>query len=921
MTCNRSTWSVLFAVTVTVLTLGLGRSKAWAQNTGTLTGHVYDQSGTPLRGVVVEATSPTQIGGVQTSVTNDEGGFRLQGLFPGMFRLKLSAPKLKTLVQERVRVVAGNAQELDLIMDVEAASEDVTIIQKAPMVNIASTKVGASFDEEFMNSLPLSSRDYQGVAALTPGVRDSGDGNPQVRGGTYFSNSYTVDGFNTTDPVTRTFGTNFSFNSMANLEVTTAGGGAETAGTSGGTVNIVTKSGSNRFEADVSADYSDQHMQLFKDANDGNGSNRLAVLNLFVGGPIKRDALWYALSGQFVSNSSSLQLDPSFGKHPSRQIYAFDGSAKFTWRATQRNQFELRATASPAVFNNVLQDPFVEAEAEARQFQRSELLGLTWQYIGDIFLISRLGMRQMELDTGPQRCVWDPQHCASIPQKVDLLTGIERENFGSQSLDQRRTLQFSGQAEWYKDSRTFGNHSLRLTWNYEAMKQDRRRTVPGDVTFNNLGLEPYSRSAACSNDPMQANGLCIQNYLRTSVIGNSGLLTLSDAWKPTRYLTIKPGVAFHHGDSENDRGSQVTGINAFSPHLAVLWDPTHDGKTKLQATFDGVVDTGFLALAGFTGRQLYSQNCMWDDELKAYSANCRSSGGSDSTTVGLPCGPSGIDNAGKPCGTKLNPPRMWELTLGGEREVATGLVIGATLIYRRFEHQWEDTETNANWNEGGSGLNRDGQFKTDRSQFVFDLETPESAKRLYRGATIELRKREGRVKAQLSYTLSKYEGVVDSSFQSFYLDNPSQANYFYGPLADDHRHDLRAQATFEALTWLSLGVNYNFLSGGPYNHYFFDPVYQTYSRFQAQRGTDSRGNTNPNDDIELRLPDLSLLGLQVRASLERIIKHKLEIWADALNLLALRTPTAYIQSDGPFYGQVADRVRPTRLRLGLRYRF
>jgi hypothetical protein len=918
---NRSSWSALVAVALTALIVGSGQSLVWAQNTGTLTGHVYDQSGTPLRGVLVEATSPTQIGGVQTSVTNDEGGFRLQGLYPGMFRLKLTAAKLKTLVQEKVRIVAGNTQELDLVMDVETVNEDITIIQKAPMVNIASTKVGASFDEEFMNSLPLASRDYQGVAALTAGVTDSGDGNPQVRGGTYFSNSYTVDGFNTTDPVTRTFGTNFSFNSMANLEVTTAGGGAETAGTSGGTINIVTKSGSNRFEADVSADYSDQNLQLFKDANDGNGSNRLAVLNLYLGGPIKRDVLWYAVSGQFVNNSSTLQLDPAFGKHPSLQIYGFDGSAKFTWRLTQRNQLELRGTVSPASFNNVLQDPLVESEAEARQFQRAELLGLTWQYTGELFLISRFGVRQQELDTGPQRCVWDPEHCASIPAKFDLLTGTARENYTSQSLDQRRSIQFSGQAEWINDSRRFGGHDVKFTWSYEALKNDRRRTINGDVIYNNLGLEPFSRTEACSNDPLQSNGFCNRNYLRTSIIGGSALLTLSDAWKPTRYLTIKPGVAFHHGTSENDRGAQVTGINAFSPHLAVLWDPTHDGKTKFQATFDGVVDTGFLALAGFTGRQLYSRNCSWDDELKTYSKDCRSSGGSDSTTVGLPCGPSGIDSQGRPCATKLNPPRMWEVTMGGEREVMTGLVLGATLIYRRFVHQWEDVETNANWNEGGTGLNRDGQFKSNRSQFVYDLETPEAAKRLYRGATIELRKREGRLRALASYTLSKYEGAVDSSFQSFYLDNPSQANYFYGPLPEDHRHDLRAQATYDVLTWLSMGVNYQFLSGGPYNHYFFDPVYQSYSRFQAQRGTDSRGNTNPNDDIELRMPDLSLLGVQCRASLERVIKHKVEIWADVLNLLALRTPTAYIQSDGPFYGQTADRVRPTRLRLGLRYRF
>ena len=82
-----------------------------------------------------------------------------------------------------------------------------------------------------------------------------------------------MDGFNTTDPVTRTFGQNFSFNAMANVEVTTAGLGAEDAGTAGGVINIVTKSGSNRFEADVGLAYQDHHLRLFKDKLD-RGKNR-----------------------------------------------------------------------------------------------------------------------------------------------------------------------------------------------------------------------------------------------------------------------------------------------------------------------------------------------------------------------------------------------------------------------------------------------------------------------------------------------------------------------------------------------------------------------------------------------------------------------------------------------------------------------
>src|SRR5262249_31369287 len=100
-------------------------------------------------------------------------------------------------------------------MDVETSVEEVKIVQQAPLGDTARANVGETFDQDFVNELPLSSRDYQGVAALTPGVNDlAGDGNPNVRGGTYFNNTYSVDGFTTTDPVTHTFGQTFSFDAM-----------------------------------------------------------------------------------------------------------------------------------------------------------------------------------------------------------------------------------------------------------------------------------------------------------------------------------------------------------------------------------------------------------------------------------------------------------------------------------------------------------------------------------------------------------------------------------------------------------------------------------------------------------------------------------------------------------------------------------
>ena len=178
--------------------------------------------------MTVTISSPTQIGGAQSRPPPaTRARFRFQGLFPGVFKVSASAPKLRTVVQEGVRVGQAARPSVALVMEVDTGQEEqITVIQKAPEINTRTSTVGESFDIDFLNSLPLATRDFQGAAALAAGVTDvTGSGNPEVRGGLYFNNKYSVDGFDTTDPVTSTFGQNFSFNAMANLEVSTAGAG------------------------------------------------------------------------------------------------------------------------------------------------------------------------------------------------------------------------------------------------------------------------------------------------------------------------------------------------------------------------------------------------------------------------------------------------------------------------------------------------------------------------------------------------------------------------------------------------------------------------------------------------------------------------------------------------------------------------
>jgi hypothetical protein len=895
---------------------------ARAQNLGSLEGQVLDVLGVPIKGVTVTITSPTQIGGPKTTTTNDEGAFRFVGLIPGVFRVEARALRLKATVQDNVRVAPNVAIEITIIMEVETGVEEVKVVEKAPTVNVHKTSVGEDFDLEFVDKLPLPSRDYQGVASLAAGVFDDGSGNPQVRGGTYFNNSYTVDGFDTTDPVTHTFGQNFSFNAMSNVQVETAAKGAEHSDTLGAATNIVTRSGSNRVEVDAIATYTDQNMRLFKDNRDLDTKSRFTAGAVAVGGPIVKDRVWYFGSVEGTSADLSLPREEGFPDHPALDQLSIDAFGKINWQITSRNKLELRGSVSRLGRDNALQSYLVEAEAEAKWNQRTESATVQWHYLAldNLFLVTQASYLQQELHVRPQSCEWDP-NCMSVPGEVDLVSGFSRYNFRRSTRDQRFRWSFGERIEWFPEGKRWGSHAITVGAKARLDDNDVAQTVPGDSVLFKAGAENFARREICSNDPKLDNGLCRKNMLRSEVQSRGFKGWIEDKYRPTRFLGVTPGLAFHWSASDDDRQNQVTDIFAVTPHLAASWDATHDGKTALRASIDSAVDTGFLALARFTSRALYQKTCLWDPETQTYSRNCRSAGGNEGTTVGLPSGPDGVRPDGSPCTSRLIAARSWEYTLGAEREIVTGVSLSLDLIYRRFVNQWEDAETNAFWNQGGSGLDRSSPFRTKRSEFIFDLQTPEAARRTYTAGEIKLRKREGLLKAFASYTLGRYVGTDDSYFVTPYLDNPGQAVYEHGPLPLDIRHNIRGQVVYVPRNWISFGAVYQFISGRPYDRFFWDSEYQDFSRRAAQRGHDSRGNLDPDDDIPLRTPDLSELGLQVRFYLKPIIKKQLELWIDFDNVLALRTPTGVIEVDGPNWGRPAGRLPPLNLEVGARFKY
>ncbi len=903
-------------------------SVAWAQGgaSGSLVGMVVDQTGQPMSGVKISARSDTQIGGAKVTYTNDTGEFRVVGLIPGTFEVTATVPKMRTVHQKGVNVGVNAAAEVTMMMEVETATEEVKVIERAPVVSTKSAVVKEVFDSEFVDQIPS---DFKAgaesvVATSVPGSVVVGFRGARIRGGAQNQTGFLVEGFHMN-------GQRSTLKGMAALEVQGAGYGAEYAPYAGGVVNMVTKSGSNRHEIDLNGYIEDNRLSFFLDNQDSRERSYFYVFNPNVSGPIIKDKVWYFVNFEarpelVVDPPDPLGLAP---KTPDYRYFSLRGSGKITWQISPRNKlvnftnFNLRSN-----YNNVRgYNTYAEPEAQTRQDDRDIFTGFIWESLltDNTFLKSQVGVQRFQQQVGPQLCQADPDACLHTPSVIQtfprtVVSGNARTH--TQTITQK--LQFINTLQFFPASRRFGEHDIRLKNDYYIEGAERAASTPGNMETFLAGPTPDRQVEYFANDPRLEDARAGW-FIRSSGSWRN-VLSLSDSMRIARYLTLTPGVALTTARAFNSLGETPLSVNAFTPHFAAAWDATQDGRTVLRGSFNHYVDVDAAGIANFTVGDRVSRTCLWDAPSQTYSGSCTFAGGLSGRTIGLPCGATGFDASGQPCRQKLKAPRTWEYTVGAEREVVAGVALSADVIYRKYTNQYEIFETNRIWNRSGSSLEPSGSFRNGRSQVIQDIQTPESAQRSYLGNTIGIHKREGALKVNVGYTLSFLKGTVLDGMGNPYGDITGRDLFLNGYLVDDSRHNIRMTSTYQWSRWLSTGVLYDYKSGRPYQRLYRNTVTGGFEDYRARVGINPGNNLNdPLDDRELRLPDIQELGVQFRANLASILGVQLETYADVMNVLGLRTTLAVVQQDGPTWGTPVGgpegRMKPFRLRLGARFKW
>jgi hypothetical protein len=252
--------SGLFATACVVLLLACS-VQAGAQDaaTGAIRGIVEDPAGARLPRALVTLTDARR-GITHEIATDDAGVFLFSLLAPGEYSLRVNADAMAPLRQEAIRVEVGDTLGLTLHMRLAMAAEEVSVAEAPAVVQTQPSAVSSVISENDIDELPLNGRRFADLALLTPGVT------PDPRGLTSASNgdlafgglrgwqtSYLVDGAdNNNSFFAQARGRyrapyQFSNETVQEFRVSSNSYGAELGRAGGGVVNVITRSGSNRY--------------------------------------------------------------------------------------------------------------------------------------------------------------------------------------------------------------------------------------------------------------------------------------------------------------------------------------------------------------------------------------------------------------------------------------------------------------------------------------------------------------------------------------------------------------------------------------------------------------------------------------------------------------------------------------------------
>src|SRR5712692_342566 len=240
------------------MTLFAGPALAQEQR-GSIEGVVKDSSGGVLPGVTVEAHSSGS--GVLTTTTDLSGSYRFPSVLPGTYEITAKLASFKTSTVSNVVVSLGSIKSVDFSLAIATLSEVVMVTGESPIVDVKSSARAANIRAEQIELLPHN-RDFSSLVVQAPGANQEFKSNGiMIDGSSGAENRFIIDGIETTDMIGGSSGKDLLADFVEEVQVKSTGYPAEYGGSTGGVINVQTKSGTNNFGGTLLGVYQGSNLQ------------------------------------------------------------------------------------------------------------------------------------------------------------------------------------------------------------------------------------------------------------------------------------------------------------------------------------------------------------------------------------------------------------------------------------------------------------------------------------------------------------------------------------------------------------------------------------------------------------------------------------------------------------------------------------
>jgi hypothetical protein len=635
-------------VTAAAVAVLLSAGGAFAQTaaTGNIEGVVTDATGGVLPGVtVVVKNTGTNL--TREITTDDDGRFRAAALQPGTYEVSVSLAGFEAAPITNIAVLVGQTHPVDVRMRPAGVAETVIVTGETPLIDTRRTDVSNVVGETEIANLPINGRRWDNFVLLGPAVTNDGNfGLVSYRGISGLYNNNTVDGadnnqafFSEARGRTRVSYT-MSQAAIREFQVGISNFSAEFGRAAGGTVNAVTKSGTNNSRGEAFYFLRDDTFTAsdpFHPTDSRTGEKlprpdeRRQQFGLSAGGPLQRDRMFYfvnfdqqvrdfpylvrTFSGTFLNDDGSAPgnctapgcaataayfngLRGFFPREGNNKIFLGKIDLALNAKSNLSLQYNLHRWDSP---NGIQTQPVitVSESANGRDVVKTDFALVTLNTV-----LSQRWLNEARVQIGRD---FEAQEPNSAGPSTTISGGIA---FGMPNFlprpkypDEKR-FQFIDSLTWYT-----GAHSLKMGVDVNYVRENLVNLFQGGGVYNyfnlnNLAQDCPANAAGCT--PVLAGGTSDRRHYGTytqafdlrgaDFAGDIFFTTtdynafIQDNWRLNGRLTVNLGLRYEYqqfpqpGDTEV-RGVKFTGNPAYPATTRFHQDKNNFGP-RVGFTYD-----------------------------------------------------------------------------------------------------------------------------------------------------------------------------------------------------------------------------------------------------------------------------------------------------------------------------------------------